>query len=269
MPRTRGPLLSGVLIEPHRATRQDERVREIDPHELVATSSHPFVRHQVDPSDTVLVLALGDALVIDGNRNRTGPSDGTPSLWCLGPPADLAPLMAAALSRIDEPGRVSIEATAYDALPLPWRYPTQGHWHWMLTQAPPPPHPREHEVVEINDADTIDALLDAANPHSFARPGSRGVERWLGVPGPEGLLAVGALYRDASGAGHLRSVTTHPARTGQGLGTALSAALTRAALGPAGTATLGVYVENVPALAVYDRLGYRTHVTFRSGRAPG
>ena len=249
-----------------------EGLREIDPHELVATSGHPFVRHQVDPDDTVLVLALGDALVIDGNRNRTGPSDGRPSLWCLGPPADLARLAHLAVDRVDPPGRVSTEAASYDVLPGAWRFPTEGHWHWMLTHDQPPVHPLEGSVVEVDDAAAIDALLDVANPGSFARPGYRGVERWLGVWDPDSpgaLLTVGALYRDPSGAGHLRSVTTHPDAAGRGLGTSVSAALTRAALGPSGTATLGVYVDNAPALAVYDRLGFRTVVTFRSGRAPG
>lgn len=246
-----------------------EGLREIDPHELVATSPHPFVRHQVDPDDTVQVLGLGDALVVDGNRNRTGPSDGRPSLWCLGPPADLARLAHLAVDRVEPPGRVSTEGASYDALPGAWRFPTEGHWHWMLTHDQPATHPLEPSVVEVDDAGAIDALLDVANPGSFARPGSRGVECWLGVPGPDGLLAVGALYRDPSGAGHLRSVTTHPDAAGQGLGTAVSAALTRRALAPSGTATLGVYVDNAPALAVYDRLGFRTVVTFRSGRAPG
>lgn len=246
-----------------------EGLREIDPHELLATSEHPFVRHQLDPDDTVLVLALGEALVVDGNRNRTGPSDGRPSLWCLGPPADLARLAHLAVDRVDTPGRVSTEAASYDGLPGAWRFPTEGHWHWMLTHDQPPAHPLEGSVVEVDDAAAIDALLDVANPGSFARPGSRGVECWLGVPGPDGLLAVGALYRDPSGAGHLRSVTTRPDAAGRGLGTAVSTALTRRALAVSGTATLGVYVDNAPALAVYDRLGFRTVVTFRSGRAPG
>lgn len=244
-------------------------LREIDPHELVATSEHPFVRHQVDPTDTVLVLALGDALVIDGNRNRTAPSDGRPALWCLGPAADLARLAHLAVDRVGEPGRVSAEAAAYDALPEAWRFPVQGHWHWMLTNDGPPAHPLEPRVVEVTEAAAIDALLDVANPGSFARPGARGVECWLGVcdlGSADTLLAVGALYRDPSGAGHLRSVTTHPAAAGRGLGTAVSAALTRRALDRSGTATLGVYVDNAPALAVYERLGFRTCVTFRSGR---
>nr|WP_246289928.1 GNAT family N-acetyltransferase [Nocardioides marinus] len=241
-------------------------MHEIDPYELVARSEHPFVRHQVDPADTPLVLALGDALVIDGNRNRTGPSDGSPSLWCLGPTADLARLAGLATDLMEEPGRVSVEAAAYDVLPGAWRLPVSGHWHWMLTHDAPPPHPLEPSVVEVTDAALIDGLLDVANPGSFARPGSRGVECWLGIPGDDGLLAVGALYRDPSGAGHLRSVSTHGSAAGRGLGTAVSAALTRRALAVSGTATLGVYVDNGPALAVYDRLGFRTHVTFRSAR---
>jgi ribosomal protein S18 acetylase RimI-like enzyme len=243
-----------------------EGLHEIDPYLLVGTSLHPFVVHQIDPADTPLVLALGDALVIDGNRNRTGPSDGSPSLWCLGPTDDLARLAALAADLIDEPGRVSVEAAAYDVLPDTWRLPVSGHWHWMLTHDAPPPHPLEPSVVEVADAALIDGLLDVANPGSFARPGSRGVECWLGIPGDDGLLAVGALYRDPSGAGHLRSVTTHPAAAGRGLGTAVSAALTRRALAVSGTATLGVYVDNGPALAVYDRLGFRTRMTFRSAR---
>ena len=61
-------------------------------------------------------------------------------------------------------------------------------------------------------------------------------------------------------------VTPPPAAAGQGLGTSVSAALTRRALAVCGTATLGVYVDNAPALAVYDRLGFRTHVSFRSAK---
>lgn len=249
-----------------------EGLREIDPAGLVATSEHPFVRHQVDPADTPLVLALGDALVVDGNRNRTGPTDGRPSLWVLGPPSDVARLTALAVDRIEPPGRVSVEEAAYDALPPAWQYPTSGQWHWMLTHDEPAAHPLEPSVVETDDADAIDALLDVANPGSFARPGARGIECWLGVPDPADpatLLAAGALYRDPSGAGHLRSVSTHPGAAGRGLGTAVSAALTRRALARSGTATLGVYVDNAPALAVYARLGFRTHVTFRSGRPGG
>ena len=169
--------------------------------------------------------------------------------------------------------RISVAEAAYEAVPDAWRFDVRGHWHWMLTRTPPAPCPGEDAVVALEGPDdmaAVDELLDLANPGSFARPGARGVECWLGVPGEHGLQAVGALHRDPDGTGHLRAVTTRPGHGGRGLGTAVSAALTRRALaGRSGTATLGVYVDNVPALRVYGRLGYRTEVTFRSGALPG
>ena len=58
-----------------------------------------------------------------------------------------------------------------------------------------------------------------------------------------------------------------PAVRGRRLGTTLSAALTRHALQHgSGVATLGVYVDNLPAVRIYERLGYRVVHTFTSGQ---
>ncbi|MBF4160291.1 GNAT family N-acetyltransferase [Nocardioides acrostichi] len=242
-------------------------IAELDAAAWVATSADPFVRHQVHVHRSHRVLVRGRAAVADANRDRTGPDPGRPTLWCLGPPGDLDPLLAHAVDVFDRPDRISIEATSYDALPSPWRVEVRGHWHWMLTRAAPPPQPGEDVVGVIDDPDAVTTLLDAANPAAFLRPGDPGEETWLGVRAAGGVLAcAGTLYRDPDGTGHLRSVTTHPDHRGLGLATAVSAALTRVALGGAsGAATLGVYVDNAPALTVYERLGYRTHHTFRSG----
>lgn len=241
--------------------------RRVGAAELFASVPHPFVQHQVHPDDVHGALVLGEAAVVDCNRRRVGPDPGAPTLWCVGPPADLAVLLAAAPDAFDRPVRLCVPEASYDAVPAAWRFEVRGHWHWMLTTLAPPAQPGEDAVVDVTDrGPAIDALLDRANPDSFARPGMPGVERWLGVPDGDALLAVGALYRDPDGTGHLRSVTSDPDHGGRGLGRAVSAALTRAAqTGASGTATLGVYVDNAPALAVYDRLGFRTAVTFLSG----
>jgi ribosomal protein S18 acetylase RimI-like enzyme len=57
-----------------------------------------------------------------------------------------------------------------------------------------------------------------------------------------------------------------PTHAGRGLGRSVSAALTLRALssGP-GVATLGVYVTNAPAIAIYRRLRYAVVNTFVSG----
>ena len=72
---------------------------------------------------------------------------------------------------------------------------------------------------------------------------------------------------------HLRGVTVLPRARGRGLGRRVSAALTDHALTHgSGVATLGVYVDNAPALRIYRDLGYRVVHTFSSGvvaPAPG
>ncbi len=129
--------------------------------------------------------------------------------------------------------------------------------------APPVP---SFPVEEIDDADEVNALLDAFAPDAHARPGSPRVETWLGVREAGVLLAVGALARQHDRTGHLRAVTVAPEARGRGIGRELSAALTHRALdGGSGVATLGVYVDNLPAVAVYRRLGYDVIHTFASG----
>lgn len=287
MPRTRGPsplseaavgVLVGVLIEGHGATGQDGSVRGTEAaaaseprvvgvEELFAAVRHPFVRHQVDPDDVHGVVLCGEAAVVDCNRRRTGADPGAPTLWCLGPAEQLTVALAASEQVFSRPARICVAEAAYDAVPAAWHFDVRGHWHWQLTRTPPPPQPREDEVVEVHDGAAVGALLDVGNPGSFGRPGAPGIECWLGTWEGGTLTSVGALYRDPDGTGHLRAVTTHPAYAGKGLGTAVSAALTRRAMaGASATATLGVYVDNAPALAVYARLGYRTEVTFKAGQ---
>ncbi len=133
----------------------------------------------------------------------------------------------------------------------------------MLTrEQPTEPTP---QVVEVGGRDDLVALLDAGNPGSFARPDSPGVEAWLGVVEDDRLVAAGALNRQHDGTGQLRGITVLPTEERRGLGRLVSTALTRRALaGASGTASLGVYTDNAPAIHLYERLGYRTVHTFRS-----
>ncbi len=76
------------------------------------------------------------------------------------------------------------------------------------------------------------------------------------------------LHRTAAGAGHLTGIVVDPAHRGQGLGTAVTAGLTRAAIErPArmpGVSTLGMYSDNDSARPLYRRLGYRSAHAFSS-----
>jgi ribosomal protein S18 acetylase RimI-like enzyme len=222
----------------------------------------PFVRHQLDHSRVEAVWRHDDALVVQGGRPRhdlTGPV-----FTAFGPATSLAPLMAEVADEAPPAHRVTVVAHAAPDLPPTWRHRDPHRWHWMLTRSMPPDPGLP--VEEVDSADEVQALLDVAQPDAHARPGTPGIESWLGVRHRDALLAVGALLRQPDGTGHLRAVSVHPAHRGRGIGRGLSAALTRRALdGGSGVATLGVYTDNVPAVATYTRLGYTTGHTFVSG----
>jgi GNAT superfamily N-acetyltransferase len=197
-------------------------------------------------------------------RARPGEAPRGPVYTCLGPPDDLEPLMEYVDGAAPRPWRVTVEAPARP--PDAWHRPAPHAWHWMLTRGPVPPRGPTHPVEEVDDADAVNALLDAANADSFARPGVPGIVTWLGVRQSARLIAVGALERMHDGTLHLRGVTVRTEARGAGVGSAVSAALTEHALAHgAGIATLGVYTDNGTALRIYGRLGYQVKHTFTSG----
>lgn len=271
MPSTSGPSFMGVIMHRLGPVPQNGSVREVSGAELLATYDDPFVQHQTDPAAVVRAFVRGRAAVIESVSHMPG-AVGT-LLMALGPEAELAELAAAAADVIEAPGRISVPVGSTDALPGRWRPLRTKQWHWMSTGTAPSPPSLPVEVVE--DADEVNALLDAFAPDAHARPGSPRVECWLGIRErgvrEDGvLLAVGALARQHDRTGHLRAVTVVPEARGRGVGRELSAALTLRALdGGSGVATLGVYVDNLPAVAMYQRLGYEVLHTFASGPIRG
>ncbi|GAA4374677.1 GNAT family N-acetyltransferase [Nocardioides caricicola] len=226
----------------------------------------PFLRHHADPATTRRLWTAGGAAVIDGARNRPGDPAGLSVVTGVGPAPDLDPLLARVAAEIEVPWRYTIESTSHDTLPATWRSSDTDTWHWMWTRSRPgAPALR---VEEVTSATEIDAILDEANPDSFARPDTPGVETWLGVRDGGRLTGVGALLRQPDGTGHLRGVTVLPAYGGGGRGRAISTALTRLALSRgSGVASLSVYTDNEPALAIYRGLAYTVAHTFVSGQA--
>jgi len=139
-------------------------------------------------------------------------------------------------------------------------------WHWMrTTHLPEPP---AVEVVPVAD-DEVTPLLDVVAPDWHARPGTPGIEVWLGIRDHGPLVAVGAVLRQPDGTGHVRAVAVAPDHRGRGLGRELSRALTRVAMADTGVASLGVYVDNEAALRTYRGLGYDVVHTFTSGPVTG
>ncbi|WP_421741408.1 GNAT family N-acetyltransferase [Cellulomonas sp.] len=145
-------------------------------------------------------------------------------------------------------------------------------WDWLSTAVSPPLVPGEREVRRLDvgvDEDRIRACLRTANPGTSADPTGSDEIGWWGVEA-DGALAgvVGVSARggvDGRPSWHVHGLGVVPSRRGSGMGTALTAAVTRA--GDAAGApwvSLGIYAQNDRARRIYRRLGFRTDAELTS-----
>ncbi|MGH3472983.1 MAG: GNAT family N-acetyltransferase [Nocardioidaceae bacterium] len=225
---------------------------------ILEETGDAFLRWSVTSSEVLGAWRAGSDAVLIRNSATRHLRRG-PSLIGIGPGGDqLAELArtAAAQCRVTPRG-VTVCASAYDGLPLDWGLRVRGRWDYMVAEVAPAVAP-EHQVVRIDAGSEVDALLDLANPDAHARPGDADIAYWLGVRDQAGLACVGALAVTANGGAHLRAISTRPQARGRGLGSAVSAELTRRGLNEISPqVTLGVYSDNAGAIRVYERLGYR------------
>lgn len=219
----------------------------------------PFVRHQLEPALVRGAWRCGDATVVHVDRRV---AEGTVAVVTGFGGRGLRSLLAGVAERVEIPQRVMVTAPP-TAVPEQWPLAEARRWHWMLTSRRPPDPTVEVEVV--TDHDEVAALLDVVAPGSLARPGTPGIEAWLGIRDGQRLVAVGGVLRQPDGTGHVRAVSVAASHRGRGLGRDLSRAVTRAAMAETGLCSLGVYVDNDPALRIYRDLGYRVVHTFTSG----
>jgi GNAT superfamily N-acetyltransferase len=130
-------------------------------------------------------------------------------------------------------------------------------WDFRWTATPPPVRPGQDRVRRLrpDEGPAIEALLERAFPSNFTRPGDPAVRHWYGVWDGDRLVACGA-DRSRGGVGSISAVAVDPDRRGQGLGAALTAAMTRQMLAEHDVVTLGVMSDNHHADRMYRRLGF-------------
>jgi ribosomal protein S18 acetylase RimI-like enzyme len=145
-------------------------------------------------------------------------------------------------------------------------------WDWMSCDAAPPSVAGEDRVERLDpvrDAVEIRACLTASNPGTSADPEAPGEIGWWGVRDGTTLTGVVGVTGRGATAGrtswHLHGLGVRAEARGSGLGSALTAAATRAGLADgAEWVGLGIYASNDVARRLYHRLGYRTHVEMAS-----
>lgn len=194
----------------------------------------------------------------------TDPQEALPYLMALGEPGDVALLVEELLPLLRDRQRVTLPRGTAALLPA-WVELRGTDWDFRWLGAPPAVQPGEDRVVEVPDEE-VAALLPDASPTASALPGSSGVRSWLGVRGPDGLLACVADTSAATGVGHLSSIAVHPSARGKGLGRAVTAAMARRLFtGGCDLVTLGMYADNTAGRALYDSLGMHDDHRFTSG----
>ena len=186
-----------------------------------------------------------------------------PYVQTRGEPAAVALLVEELLPELPHQTRITLPRGTAPLLPA-WVGIDGTDWDFWWYDAPPAPTAAEADVVAVAE-DEVAALLPVASPTASAQPGDPAVRRWVGVRGPAGLLACAADTSGATGVGHLSSIAVHPDARGRGLGTAVTAALSRQLLAEGcDVVTLGMYASNEAGRAMYRSLGMKEQL-FTSG----
>lgn len=225
---------------------------------LLATDHDPYVRLGLRNPD-VSGWAGHDAVA----WRATDAEERVPYLMTYGAPADVAALLADLIDQIPHNTRVTLPRGTARLLPA-WVALDGTDWDFWWVDAPMPAQPGQDRVVDVPRAD-VGPLLTVASPTASAGPDDDHVRRWVGVPGPDGLLACAADTSSSTGVGHIASIAVHPDARGQGLGAAVTADLTRQFF-DAGMdlVTLGMYADNTAGRALYEHLGMQNR-PFTSG----
>jgi ribosomal protein S18 acetylase RimI-like enzyme len=121
-----------------------------------------------------------------------------------------------------------------------------------------PPADAQAEIAPLNEADTHEmlALATLTEPGPFRRD-TRLMGPFFGVRREGRLAAMAGERMHPPGHAELSGVCTHPDFRGQGLGRRLSAFKTRAIVARGETPFLHAWKDNLGAIALYEKLGYR------------
>jgi predicted GNAT family acetyltransferase len=128
----------------------------------------------------------------------------------------------------------------------------------MLSEGPLPEAARDDEVVALGEADAEEmvALASLQQPGPFRR-GTPLMGHFVGIRRDGRLAAMAGERFHFARHVEVSGVCTHPDFGGQGLGTRLSAHVTRAILTHGKQPFLHSWADNAGAIALYERLGYR------------
>jgi hypothetical protein len=234
-------------------------LRELGTHAelLDATHGSAFIRYDIPAALEQPAWTLGEAVALSRPTTIRGLR-----LLVIGPPEDAGELVGAMVAEGLHPpdlAGVTVQRGSLGAVAAHLPVGDGNEWEWMYAVASPPRVDGEDRLVPLSEEDLPDiaALLAEANPRTDARPFEQPGEQWVGARDGEGrLVACGVREPNVAGFPLLSGITVAPSVRGTGLGLAVTASLTRAALADSGVCTLGMYSDNDVARRLYHGLGY-------------
>ncbi|GAA1895615.1 GNAT family N-acetyltransferase [Asanoa iriomotensis] len=215
---------------------------------LVATGAHPYARLTVEPTGTGFRDGSTVVWITRGGSTVCALGDGA--------------VAAATAARLA--GEARPDAARWWHLPRlagepPVATRVRDEWDFRWTTSPPPHRDGEERAAPTDDDAGISSLLDIAFPATTTRPGDPRIRAWWAIRDGDQVVACAA-DRSRGGVGFLAGIAVHPDARGRGLGTALTAALTRHLVAEHGTAALGVMSDNAVANRIYESLGYTSSI---------
>lgn len=161
------------------------------------------------------------------------------------------------------------------AIELTYRFERVDHMRRMVVNINRFRPRLTHEVTRLT-ADHLDAVIDLYGHASrtYFTPERMRREIYFGIYQADTLVsAAGTHVRSTrSGLAAVGNVLTRLAYRGRGMARSVTSAVTETALEQHRDVVLNVREDNMPAISVYERLGYQTHGQFIEGpavRRPG
>jgi ribosomal protein S18 acetylase RimI-like enzyme len=186
-----------------------------------------------------------------------------PEMTLLGALAANTPMAFDSLAQLIQRDPVTLYFTTSPKLPPGWEVVRAVELQQMVqeTEAPAPATPGGvvPEVVELTPADVpeMSVVYVATRPGRTLCPRIQKLGTFLGIREEGKLVAMGGLRLHIAGYREITTVATLPGYEGRGYATALTRALVERIRGRGERPFLTVRFDNIRAVEIYRRLGFR------------